>query len=270
MNRFLRKSVLIIFFLILTTVVCSGMHEQFRPVIERGELRLGIFDENNYPLVYNESGTWKGHEINIARTIADQLGVRLRIITLKKDPQTVNSALNSGRVDIVFSKIIPTLRDAEQVYFTKTTAVVDMVLIFHRINYARKRLPMDPSRALRTGKINIAHVDRQEHTQFLQKHFRNISTTKADSEEELIQSLKDGEVTAILLDEVSAEKLFMDNPKASIHYRYVSLNKRQPVVGLVSWRNDFLLEWIDIAIFSFGKPKTIPALIQAEKTGVLP
>ncbi|MDR3242734.1 MAG: transporter substrate-binding domain-containing protein [Clostridiales Family XIII bacterium] len=82
---------------------CSGGADVLRRVTEEGSIRV-LASENSEPYAYlADDGTWAGDEIDIAKEIADDLGVELVIVPVSK--QDLLTALSEEKGDIAIGRI---------------------------------------------------------------------------------------------------------------------------------------------------------------------
>ncbi len=57
----------------------ASLHEDMKSIIDRGELVVALVDEQNPPWFFkNKEGILEGSEIELARAMAKELGVRVR------------------------------------------------------------------------------------------------------------------------------------------------------------------------------------------------
>mgnify|MGYP002664087553 CR=1 FL=1 len=81
--------------------------DQVQAIIERGVLRVGVKqDVPNFGYKNPDSGEFEGLEIDIARKIADELGVDIEFTPVTA--QTRGPLLDNGQVDLVIAQSLYT------------------------------------------------------------------------------------------------------------------------------------------------------------------
>lgn len=71
------------------------------PVVgESGTLRVGVDAQGGAPFITSSDGTMEGFDVDMAAALADELGLKLKVVNVGPDAAT---ALKNGEVDIVMS-----------------------------------------------------------------------------------------------------------------------------------------------------------------------
>jgi hypothetical protein len=112
----------------------------------RGRLRVGFF-ENQLPFSYfNARGELVGFDVEMAYTLAEELGVGLEFVPVARD--RMEQVLDSGQCDLLMSGIAVTTKRASRIVFTPP--YLDETLAFLVPDYRR-------SEFLSAEKIREAH-----------------------------------------------------------------------------------------------------------------
>ncbi|MFT4002226.1 MAG: transporter substrate-binding domain-containing protein [Rhizobium sp.] len=93
-------------------------------ILKRGELRVGISGDFAPYSTVDANNNWSGIDPDIAKLIADALGVKLAIVQTEGPNRLLY--LLSGKVDIVISVLGITLDRAKQIAFSKPYSVIEV------------------------------------------------------------------------------------------------------------------------------------------------
>ncbi len=108
-------------------------------LIGRGELKVGMFTYDAAPMVTTgKDGETTGYDVEIAKTIADALGVKLTIVRTEDTAQGVIDQVARGDVDIGVSYLTRTVDRAREVLFTRPYLTQDLALLVNRVHAAAK------------------------------------------------------------------------------------------------------------------------------------
>ena len=92
---------------------------RLRQIYNRGALRVGRY-ASHLPYVFrNEEGDLVGFEVDMARALAKDLGVKLEFVHIGIDQKKMADLLDRGQVDVVMSGLLVTPERARYVRFTE-------------------------------------------------------------------------------------------------------------------------------------------------------
>lgn len=98
-------------------------------ILARGELVVGTEAEFK-PFAFMEDGKPVGFDMDLARLMADELGVKLRIENLKWT--ALPPALETGKIDIILAGMTATLDRAKRITFSDPYFRTGLCLLLHR------------------------------------------------------------------------------------------------------------------------------------------
>lgn len=120
------KRFLVITILIITTFIFAGLLEDIQA---KGVLRIGQ-DQGYMPLYgTDEKGERIGFEVDLAKKMAEVLGVRLEFVIVNWDG--IIPALISGKFDIIFSGMTITPERALKVNFTIPYLTIGQTILYN-------------------------------------------------------------------------------------------------------------------------------------------
>lgn len=118
---------LLLLLLLVGAAPAASAQDLLAEVRERGVLRVGV--EGTYPPFnyQDENGTLTGFEIDFARALAEQLGVRAEFQPTRWDGML--AALDSGRLDVVINQVTITPERQQTYDFTQPYTVSGIQVI---------------------------------------------------------------------------------------------------------------------------------------------
>ena len=88
--------------------------QRLREIRQRGVLRVGFFTDAVPWAFVNAKGEVVGHDIEAAHRLAEQMGVKLEFVAIRRTPPVPSTELNDGHIDIVMSGLTATVSRAER------------------------------------------------------------------------------------------------------------------------------------------------------------
>jgi putative lysine transport system substrate-binding protein len=152
------------------------------------------------------NGTWAdGFDVQIAKKIADGLGVELEIKAIEWDG--LIPALENGEIDMIIAGMSPTEERKLSIDFTDTYFDSNLVMVVKKDgNYANADSIQDFSGAKVTGQLNTFHYDVIEQINGVNKQ------TALQDFAALIQSLQSGAIDAYVCEKPGAVSAVAANP----------------------------------------------------------
>ncbi len=108
----------------LSSTMVTANASTLDDILARGELKVGISGDFAPYSTVDASNNWSGIDPDLAKLIADALGVKLAIVQTE-GPNRLPYLL-SGKVDIVISVLGITLDRAKQIAFSKPYSVIEV------------------------------------------------------------------------------------------------------------------------------------------------
>lgn len=155
-------------------------------------------DANGAIEISNASGEYaNGYDVQIAKQIADALGLKLEIVKMEWDG--LPPALQSAKIDAIVAGMSPTPEREKQIDFTDEYYGSDMVVVTLKDGpYANAQSINDFNGAKVTAQLNTFHVDLLDQMQGIDKQ------TPMDSFPTMISSLLSNKIDAYISDRPGA------------------------------------------------------------------
>ncbi|MDH4400128.1 MAG: transporter substrate-binding domain-containing protein [Burkholderiaceae bacterium] len=183
---------------------------------DRGQLVVAMLARDLIPMFMSDSnGKLYGNDVDLAKAIADALGVGL---TFDRSAQTFNGVVDivaSGQADIGLSALSRTLARAERVQFSRPYVVLRPVLILNRISATKYNLDGSlPRMASFNGLVGApkgnAYLD------FAKKVSPKATIVEFSDWHETFRAVAEGRVAAIFGDEVGVKNSLVRFPEHSV------------------------------------------------------
>jgi hypothetical protein len=250
------KNYVLAFVLILMTGGLSAQ-DAFSRIERRGSLRVGILEEGQY-LFFERTGQGAtGIEAYLSEKIASALSVRLEYLPFASDSEAV-LALNRGEIDIFFGKHMANLTDSTKVFYTEPYAVLEIELLVNRRKYAQQISKGTLAETYAQGLLPVSLYDDFSFRDILSREYAFLEREWLQSHEAVWAALENG--IGALVDEVKTQERFDQNPSLGLQYRIYPSGIQRSVVALISWREDWFLEWVNIMILGEGAPADLQRL----------
>jgi len=226
----------------------SNLHK----IIERGTLVVGM-ELKFWPFEYvDASGTPKGFDVDIAKTVADRLGVKLEI----KDMAWTGliPALAAGKIDLIISGITGTLERAKSITFTSPyyTTGLCALLSIEKAQDVQKMGDLNAAGrviAVRTGTTADVAVT---------KHFPKATINRYPDETACVADVVAGRADAFIYDQLSIAKHHRQHPKTT-RAMLVPFTYEPFCIALP--KGDFdLWQWLEMFLTTIKNDGTLHAL----------
>ncbi|MHC4469462.1 MAG: transporter substrate-binding domain-containing protein [Planctomycetota bacterium] len=108
----------------------GGKASTLKRILDRGELIVGLEAEFR-PFEYvDESGEIVGFDVDLVKLMAEELGVKLRIVNLTWT--ALPTELRTGKIDLIASGMTATLERAKKISFTDPYYETGLCLLLHK------------------------------------------------------------------------------------------------------------------------------------------
>lgn len=215
--------------------------DQVQAIIERGVLRVGVKqDVPNFGYKNPDSGEFEGMEIDIARKIADELGVDIEFTPVTA--QTRGPLLDNGQVDMVIATF--TITDERKLLYNFTTPYYTDAVGF----LVNKDSGINDIEDLDGKNIGVAQGSntRTLISELADKYGLDVSYTELGSYPELSVSLRAHRIDAFSVDQsilsgyVSSKSQLMDYSFSASNY---GIATKLSNTELNDYLNSLIEEW---------------------------
>ncbi|MBV6324933.1 ABC transporter substrate-binding protein [Duganella violaceipulchra] len=235
-------------------------------IVNRGELVVSQLATDNPPFFSVKNGELVGTDIDLAKLIASELGVKLRFDRNYKTFDSVVEAVAQGKVDIAVSRLGRTLKRAQMVHFSISYIKLGHAMLINRMRFAQLAGDRPLPQVVRdyTGTLGVLAGSSWE--EFGRRNFPKAKLVKYPTWPDLIEAAKKGEVTAVYRDEMEVVQLMREEPGLALTLRTVTFSDLEaPLSVIVGIRDLTLLSFVNELIAQRAVQPTADSVLRALK-----
>lgn len=170
--------------------------QSLEEIKEKGTLILGL-DDSFPPMGYrNEKGEIVGFDIDLAKEVANRMGVELEVTPIDWDAKVLN--LNNGDIDVIWNGLTITEERQKQINFSKTYLENKQIIIVRNDSDINTKADLSGKKIgiqLGSSSQDALTAD-TETTESLEEIIKYSNNTEA------LMDLKAGRVDAVVVDEI--------------------------------------------------------------------
>ncbi len=226
-------------------------------IVGRGTLVVAQLNRNVPPMfAKEESGKMAGFDIELARAMAKQLGVKLELRRTAETYDEVVSQVAADEADLGISFLSRTAHRAKYVLFSQPYATQNRSLLINRVKGLRFRRSC-PSVAELLRTANYAHMLGLDAGSAIVKKVRELNPDAQLSEfknsEDLHAAVLAGKVAISVQGELVARRFLSENPAARLRLRFCEVGRTQDQISVAvpPGRHD-LLRWVNVFLLERG------------------
>ncbi len=240
----------------------SAMPPDMQRILARGKLTVAVLGQDNAPFFVEQEGQLTGLDIQLARSLAEQLGVTLEITRLATTFDQVVDMVYGQRADLAISKISRTLKRAQRVRFSRPYLRMRQGLLVNRLQLAEQvqgRSMVETIRDLR-GKVGV--IKGSSYVGFLKQKFPQATIVEYPAWEAIVDAVVQGDILAAYRDELEIKKVVRTQPDAALQLQTIALTDTQDSLAVVlPWSSTHLLAVVDQALETLTTPYTVDTVL---------
>lgn len=223
----------------------GGTSAKFRTldeIKEAGEINIGVFSDKN-PFGYvDENGEYQGYDVYFARRLADDLGVKLNLVSTEAANRI--EYLQTGKVDVILANFTVTEERAEQVDFADPYMSVSLGVVSPDDNVVTSLDDWNADDQM----IVISGTTAET---YLTKNYPDIKLQKYDAYANAKSALENGSARAWAND--NTEVLAFAKQSDGFTVGIAELGSKDTIAPAVAKGNTTLLDWINEEINTLRK-----------------
>ncbi|TCS37555.1 amino acid ABC transporter substrate-binding protein (PAAT family) [Paucimonas lemoignei] len=184
------------------------------------------------PFFFEEKGELKGLDIELAKSIAQELGVRA---VFNREARHFNDAVNlvaQGRADMAAAKLSRTLTRAQSVMFSDPYIVLPHALLVNRLRFAELAGRKSVAEALQQFTGTIGVIAQSSYVGFARTNFPKAKVMEFDSWEAAVDAVAAGQITAAYRDAFEIKRVFKTRPDLALALRSVIIEDITDTIGI--------------------------------------
>jgi polar amino acid transport system substrate-binding protein len=245
---FLKKKSAILIFIMSIILLISGCSSEADPttsqntesrldkIIKAKKIRVATYADSPGWSVLNANGEYEGYDPDIARKLAEALGVEVEFVTT--DGVNRIPLLESDKVDVAISVFTPTNERAKSIEFTIPYSAAGMVPMF------KKGAPIDSWDDLAGKKVSVARGTTSDMA--VTKYVPKAEVVRFDAVSDAFMALKTGKVDVfieedgIVLDLVKKNPEFQAMPGQPFKPAYIAMGVKKGDQIWLNYLNNFI------------------------------
>lgn len=233
-----------------------------KEIVKKGYLLVGFTNIEYKPFYYQLNGEWKGLDIDLAKDIASQLGVELRIDRSFQSYEEIYEALLQKKVDMVVAKFSRNLPRAMGVLFSKPYFSSDITIMVNRKMAHELKIEDYPVNYLKNNNATIAVRAQTSYVSFASMNFPKCTIKQNTTIEQMVEDVKNGTCLCAIYDEVEMAKVVKQDTSVSLYNICYNLNDTTDDLCIAFPNDSYALkQWIDIYLEKLPREINLNTLI---------
>jgi polar amino acid transport system substrate-binding protein len=216
------------FLLTALTLVAAGQIEgvwaqqpqprDLNTIVNGGVIRVALTRFDLPAFHWRSKGSPVGPEVDLARQVAQALGVRVEFVDDPPSFDAVVDAVAGGQAEIGISKLSQTYYRLMRVRFSQPYITLRHALLYGRVSVAVRHKGRSPEDALRNFTGRIGAIRGSAYVDFGRRNFPDAETVEMDTWNAAIEALISHRVDAIYRDEFEIRRVLKNRPALNVHF----------------------------------------------------
>ena len=206
-------------------------------IVDRGYLVIGICKIDQPPFyAHDTEGQLKGYDIDIAKGLADGLGVKLKIDDSAKNWDDLIPLLLEEKIDLAISFLSKTIERSKSILFSQSYAKINQALLVNRLRLSQAKIKglntLEKIFSKNTQEELIVY-EGSSYVKFAQDLFGNdVKLAPYKNQDEIIKKLLNGNHTAFLTDQLEINNYVDANPESKLKLLPIILKKNYDLIAI--------------------------------------
>ncbi len=243
----MNKSLMLLFLLVIgaisafTQTLGSISTAKIDEIKERGYLVVGMTAVDQFPFYYeNSDGTMAGLDVDIAKEVANRIGVDLRISRAAQGFNDLIPLVLNREIDFASSKLSLTLARSRRVLYTDPYIVFSQALLINKVKLAKFGVKDNELKSfLKSFEENIGVIKNSSYERYANLNFPHAKIDSLNSWEDVIDAGINGEVFAIYRDELEIFKIMQSQPSSNLTLKPVILEDQIDPIAIAVHPSEF-------------------------------
>ena len=238
-------------------------------IVDKGELVVALIAQDIPPMVVTgEKGRLQGFDPELARAIAEALGVEVRFFRRARTFDEVVEHVAKGLADVGISYLTQTSRRAMRIYFTRHYLTQNLSLLVNRVQAIRNgwECPDFPELELAAKQgIKIGVLRQSSSAEVFETAIPEVSPQRFKSFVDMETAVRNGKIVASMQGEVVARGVLRRYPKLRIYLKLCELKDTEDLIA-IAVRPDApdLRQWLNVFLEARGIEFSGDTLFQHE------
>ncbi|HEX8988546.1 MAG TPA: ABC transporter substrate-binding protein [Rhodocyclaceae bacterium] len=231
-------------------------------IVARGELVVAMLGTDTPPFFYERDGELHGIEVDLARSIGRELGVKVRFDRSARTFNQVVDIVAAGDADLGISKLSRTLARMQAVRFSDPYLSLGHALILNRLSFAQLAGTRPLPEVVRDYRGTLGVIAKSSFADYARTNFPHAHVVEYPGWPEVMAALEKGDVTAAYRDEFEVKRVFRSNPKMALGFRSVTFKDLRDALGIaVNVNSATLLAFVNECLAQRGDKLTVQKVL---------
>lgn len=219
-------------------------------IVKRGKLLVAVYDANFLPMFgRDKKGELIGHDIDLARYLAKNLGVPVEFVLTDKSFDGVIDLVSEDKADLAISLLTPTLTRARKVTFSIPYLYVDLRLVYNRLTAAKHDLTNPANQIRNIPGLKIAVIQGSAFVEGIKTYFPLAIPVEYPSVESTLPDIQTGKIFAFFGDSADIAYSLSQKSDARLFFGASKLKDvRSPTAIAISPKYPDFVSWVNLAI----------------------
>lgn len=226
----------------LAFLASPALARDIATIKQSGKLISAVPSFNAPPFFFEQNGELKGIDIDLARGLAQALGVEIQF---NRDGATFNDVCKlvaTDKADIAAAKISRTIPRAEYLLFSQPYIVLPHALMLNRVQFARAAHGRPVAEVMQSYAGTIGVIAGSSFSDYGKINFPKASIVTFPTWDDVVGAVSKGLVSAAYRDAFEIRMAFKKRPDLSVRLRSVVIDDVQDTIGVAIAGNNILLQ----------------------------
>jgi ABC-type amino acid transport substrate-binding protein len=229
-------------------LAADGPGRDLEQILDSNKVIIAMVDRDYPPFItQSQDGRLEGWEVEIAKDIANELGVTLEIAKTVHFNEIIEM-VEKGKADIGLSNLSITCNRAKKIKFTNTYRKLAIVLLLNRMQMAALNMAdgMKDLQELTKTTEAIGVIGRSAYEAAALKHFPNARVISYDSYQDMIVAAEKGDILLAVGNSGTVDAFLKANPHMNIKLQSYKVEGASDHIAMaVGLNSDHLLAWLN-------------------------
>lgn len=242
----------------------ASMSPDIQRILDRGKLIVAVLNEDNPPFfMAGENDALDGSDIQLARDIAQQLGVD---VEFQRGAQTFNEVADTvyqRDADMAISKLSRTMQRAQRVRFSRPYLNMRHGLLVNRLQMAQQAKGRSMTEVIRNLEGRVGVIEGSSYVGFTKQKFPKAEVVEYSSWPDVVEAVTNGDILLAYRDELEVKKIVRSQPDAALNFQTVALTDTNDFIAIaVPWDSIHLLAFVDQYLETSSTTYTADSLLE--------
>ncbi len=212
-------------------------------ILKRGVLRVAVLTNETSPFLERKpSGETTGYDIDMAKDIANHLGVKINFNFSAKSFNDLIKLIDMDEVDIATS-ITPTLPRAKFIAFSKPYALPNLVLFLNQADFAQAHIDIQQ---INNPKYHIGFLQDSAYYSLLKENYLHATAVPYTDLHQGLSDVISGKLFAFFMDQPHLKIWLHEHPQGNLYGQIMVLKEKSlPLTIATAWNNPNFLAWLN-------------------------